>query len=113
MDEDDQGLQTRAAVNVDSLAFKVSRVLREAWLHVLQTHPSTLPCASVLCYDDAYALRRAMHPSATADMHAVLSNPSQYLGQMQKGATHSPIVLPTPSVDMLLHSSCMATPLYW
>lgn len=99
-DENDQGLQNRAVVNVDSLAYKVSRVLREAWLHVLQTHPSTLPCASVLCYDDAYALRRALHPSATADLHAVLSNPSQYLDATQKGAFHSPMVFQNILIDL-------------
>ena len=99
-DENDQGIQNRAVVNVDSLAYKVSRVLREAWLHVLQTHPSTLPCASVLCYDDAYALRRALHPSATADMHAVLSNPSQYLDAMQKGTFHSPMVFQNVLIEL-------------
>lgn len=69
----------------DSLGAKVAGVLREAWLHVLQQHPSTRPCASVLCYDDAPALKRTLHPRMTADMHAVLSNPVPWMVTVQKG----------------------------
>jgi hypothetical protein len=85
-EEDMLGVQTRRrGTATDSLAAKVSRVLREAWLHVLQTHPSTLPCASVLCYDDAPAVKRALHPRTSADMHAVLSNPIPWITSIQKG----------------------------
>ena len=80
------GIQTGARHAArDTLAAKVARVLREAWLHVLQQHPSTRPCASVLCYDDASALKRALHPRITADMHAVLSNPVPQMSAIQQG----------------------------
>lgn len=87
-DADMLGPQQRGRrAGANSLAANVARVLREAWLHVLQTHPSTLPCASVLCYDDAPALKRALHPRMSADMHAVLSNPVPWMQAIQKGAS--------------------------
>jgi hypothetical protein len=83
-EEDVPGVKTKGQATV-SLAMQVSRVLREAWLHVLQTHPSRLPCASVLCYDDVLALKRALHPRTCADLHAVLSNPTPWMVSIQKG----------------------------